>query len=115
MPAVFNAFRQAMRRYPDALNKALLPRFPKGAAVLAKALKQNGFCIDFMDEGAVPIAMPPKDRLDWLLGTGILAGFDAVLPLHQPGQVRDFLAKVLDQTESGWEHRYVMFVAHKIS
>jgi ubiquinone/menaquinone biosynthesis C-methylase UbiE len=114
MPAVFNAFRQAMRQYPESLNKALLPRFPKSAAVLAKALAQNDLRTDFLDEGATPIDPPSTNRLDWLLGTGILAGFDAVLPLRQSGQVRDFLAKALDQTESGWEHRYVMFVAKKV-
>jgi len=113
MPVVFETFRQAMRRYPDALNKALLPRFPKGASVLTTALKRNGFRIDFLDEGAVPLAPPPNNRLDWLLGTGILAGFDAVLPLCPPGPVRDFFAEALDKTENGWEHRYVMLVAVK--
>jgi ubiquinone/menaquinone biosynthesis C-methylase UbiE len=111
MPAVFGAFRQAMRRYPDALNKALLPRFPKGADILAKALKQSGFRIDLLEEGAAPIVPPSQNRLDWLLGTGVLAGFDAVLPLRMPGQVRDFAANILDQTNTGWEHRYVIFVA----
>ena len=96
MPAVLGAFRQAMRRYPDALTKALLPRFPKGASTLTPILKQHGFHITFLEEGAVPIVPPPKDRLDWLLGTGILAGFDAVLPLRQSGQVRDFFARTLD-------------------
>jgi len=113
MPVVFETFRQAMRRYPDALNKALLPRFPKGASVLTTALKRSGFRINFLDEGAVPIAPPPKNRLDWLLGTGILAGFDAVLPLRSPGQVRDFFAEVLDKITTGWEHRYVMLVGVK--
>ena len=111
MPAVFSAFRQTMRKYPNALNKALLPRFPKGADVLVKALKKMGFHIDFLEEGAVPIELPSENRLDWLLGTGILAGFDAVLPLREPGEVRDYFADVLDQTESGWEHRFVMLDA----
>jgi ubiquinone/menaquinone biosynthesis C-methylase UbiE len=113
MPAVFGAFRQTMRRFPSALNKALLPRFPKGASVLEKALTQNGFHTEFLEEGATPIVPPVKNRLDWLLGTGVLAGFDAVLPLREPGEVRDFFATILDQTESGWEHRYVMLVAEK--
>ena len=111
MPAVFNAFRQTMRKFPDALNKALLPRFPKGAYVLVKSLKQNGFRVEFLEEGAVPIELPPENLLDWLLGTGILAGFDAVLPLRESGEVRDYFAEILDQTATGWEHRFVMFVA----
>ena len=115
MPAVFTAFRQAMRKYPDAMNKALLPRFPKSADVLVKALKRYGFRIDFLEESAAPIEVPQENRLDWLLGTGILAGFDAVLPLHQPGGVRDYFAKILDQTEAGWEHRYVMLIARKVA
>ena len=111
MPAVFTTFRQTMRQYPGTLNKALLPRFPKGADVLSKSLKQNGFRIDFLEEGAVPIELPTENRLDWLLGTGILAGFDAVLPLRDSGKVLDYFAGVLDQTDAGWEHRFVMFVA----
>ena len=59
----------------------------------------------------VAIEPPPEHRLDWLFRTGVLAGFDAVLPLRQSGPGRDFMAKIFDQTESGWEHRYVMFVA----
>jgi trans-aconitate methyltransferase len=113
MPAVFEAFRQTMRKFPDALNKALLPRFPKSAAVLVKALERNNLRIDFLEESAVPIEPPTKNRLDWLLGTGVLAGFDAVLPLQEPGEVRDYFAKILDATPSGWEHRYVMLVAGK--
>ena len=113
MPAVFGAFRQTMRRFPAALNKALLPRFPKGADALAQTLKQKGFRIDFLEKGTIPIELPTENRLDWLLGTGILAGFDAVLPLREPGEVRDYFAELLDQTDSGWEHRFVMFVAVK--
>ena len=113
MPAVFNAFRKTMRRYPDALQKALLPRFPKDAAILAKALERNNLRTDFLEESAAPIEPPKKNRLDWLLGTGILAGFDAVLPLREPGEVRDYFAEVLDQTATGWEHRYVMLIARK--
>jgi len=113
MPAVFNAFRQTMRRYPNALGKALLPRFPKSADVLAQSLKHNGFRIDFLEEGAVPIELLAENRLDWLLGTGILAGFDAVLPLRVPGEIRNYFAEVLDQTATGWEHRFVILVAVK--
>jgi len=108
MPAVFDAFRRTMRRYPEAVSKALWPRFPKGASHLAAVATKNGFRVDFLEETATPIEPPPENRLDWLLGTGILAGFDAVLPLHEPGPVRDFFASTIDQTESGWEHRYVM-------
>ena len=56
---------------------------------------------------------PPKDRLDWLLGTGVLAGFDTVLPLRESGAVRDFFASELDDALSGWEHRAIMFIAKR--
>jgi hypothetical protein len=77
------------------------------------ALKRNGFRIDFLEAGTVPIEPPPENRLDWLLGTRLLAGFDAVLPLRQSGRVREYFAEMLDQTDIGWEHRYVMLVAVK--
>ena len=113
LPAVFDAFRRTLRQYPQAVNKALWPRFPKGAALLTAASARNGLCVEFFEEAAIPIEPPPENRLNWLLGTGILAGFDAVLPLREPGVVQDFFANTLDQTETGWEHRYIMLIAAK--
>ncbi len=113
LPAVFLAFRRTMRRFPETLGKALWPRFPKNRASLSRELIRNRFRIDSLEEGSTPIEPPPENRLDWLLGTGVLAGFDAALPLREPGEVRDFFAAELDRTEAGWEHHYIMLTAAK--
>ncbi len=113
LPAVFRVFRRTMRRFPGSLSKALWPRFPKNRTSLSRELIRNRFRIDSLEEGGTPIEPPPDKRLDWLLGTGVLAGFDAVLPLRESGEVRDFFAAELDRTETGWEHYYIMLTAAK--
>ncbi len=114
MPVVFDAFRQTMRTFPGSLNKAVWPRFPKGKDALERELSRSGFRIECLEEAAAPIPPPPLgQRLEWLLSTGVLAGFDEVLPLRKNGPVRDFFAERLDETEQGWEHCYVMFVAKR--
>ena len=112
MPAVFAAFRKTMRAFPASLEKALWPRFPRNAAEIESHLKRHPFQVQSLEEGVVPITPPePGKRLEWLLGTGILAGFDAVLPLRESVEIRRFFERELDTATTGWEHHYVMFVA----
>ena len=112
MPAVFAAFRKTMRAFPASLEKALWPRFPRNATEIESHLNRHPFQIQFLEEGIVPITPPePGKRLDWLLGTGVLAGFDAVLPLHKPSDMRRFFEHELDTVTTGWEHHYVMWIA----
>lgn len=111
MPGVFDAFRRTMRHFPTALDKAVRPRFPKGKKAIRRMLEQNGFEIESLEEGVTSIIPPPNDRLDWLLGTGVLAGFDTVLPLAASAPVRDFLADELDRSDTGWEHHFILFTA----
>jgi SAM-dependent methyltransferase len=113
MPAVFAAFRKTMRAFPASLTKALWPRFPRSAAEIESHLKRHAFTVELLKEGVVQITPPePSKRLDWLLGTGVLAGFDVVLPLRGPSEMQRYFANELDCTTSGWEHHYVMFIAH---
>lgn len=114
MPAVFDVFRKTMRRFPDSLEKAVWPRFPKDTNEIVSLLNRYRFTIEHIDEGAAVIETPSKNRLDWLLGTGVLAGFDSVLPLRNPGPVRTRFAAELDRAETGWEHHYILFIARKM-
>ncbi len=113
IPAVFDLFRKAMRRFPDSLQKAVWPRFPKDQTEISRLLAKHRFTVDRIEEGAAAIRYPSENRLDWLLGTGVLAGFDTVLPLRKTGPVRDWFADELDKIETGWEHRYILFIALK--
>ena len=114
MPVVFEAFRKTMRAFPNAFDKAIWPHFPKDKNEIARHLKRNGFSIKLLEENYVAVTPPPVgERLDWLLGTGVLAGFDSVLPLREQGEVRRFFEMQLDQTDTGWEHRYLIGLAVK--
>ncbi|MBK8979123.1 MAG: methyltransferase domain-containing protein [Planctomycetes bacterium] len=113
LPGVFGAFVATMREHPGAVRLALWPRFPRSAARTAGWLRAAGFTAVHVDAGAVPIRPPDDGRplADWLETTGVLAGFDGVLPLREPGPVRDtFRAHLCARTEP-LEHRYVMAIA----
>ena len=136
MPAVFAAFRKTMRAFPESLEKAVWPRFPRGIDEIKSYLNRHAFTVELLEEGIVPITPPepgnqasnqPGKRLDWLLGTGVLAGFDSVLPIGRsatpkptaiPGEnrppfheMRRFFERELDTATTGWEHHYLMFLA----
>jgi trans-aconitate 2-methyltransferase len=91
---VFRAFRETMHRFPGAVDRAAVLRFPKGPDPLLRTLRRAGLDILWHDHGHHPIGDPPggpgAPLLPWLLGTGVLAGFDAMLPLAAPGPVADF-------------------------
>ncbi|MCL2624276.1 MAG: class I SAM-dependent methyltransferase, partial [Planctomycetaceae bacterium] len=142
MPAVFAAFRKTMRAFPASLEKALWPHsryfgqpcFPRSAGEIKSYLNRHAFRVELLEEGIAPITPPdqtnnstddqagsqPSKRLDWLLGTGVLAGFDSVLPLQPRPEIdgsdsatemRRFFERELDAATNGWEHHYVMFMA----
>lgn len=112
MPTVFTAFRRTMRAFPASLEKAVWPRFPRSPGEIGTYLKRHAMDVKILEAGVVPITPPtPPHRLDWLLGTGVLAGFDTVLPLREPSEARRFFENEIDAATAGWEHHYIMFVA----
>jgi trans-aconitate 2-methyltransferase len=115
---VFRAFRAVMTRRPDAVRRALWPRWPRDWAGLERALFRSGLGPEWHEEGdAMP--QPPGGRpsLEWLLQTGVLAGFDAVLPLRTDAVVAaEFeaaLAEALAADPGPLLHRYVAAIARK--
>ena len=111
---VFRAFRRCMARFPNETRRALWPRFPRTAEELERAMRQAGLTTLWNDEGRIEIApRAGMKRLDWLLRTGALAGFDAVLPLREGGPVADYFEGCLRADPEPICHHYVAAIARK--
>ena len=105
---VFYAFRKCMNKFPGQVNMALHPRFPKKAGDLLLPLEKNGFIPDAVHDGKIPIKSPEGDvTLEWLLKTGVLAGFDQVMPLHKP-EISEYFNANLKSCEEPVLHHYFM-------
>jgi SAM-dependent methyltransferase len=105
---VFYAFRKCMNDFPDKINMALWPRFPKNAESLLKPLRSNGFKAVCRKDGHIPIERTDESRptLEWLLKTGVLAGFDAVMPLHDDPVLTEKFNQELEKISTPVEHHY---------
>ncbi len=106
---VFLAFWQCMLAYPAAVRKTLHHHFPRRWSTLAHALRRAHIAVAWQQHGAQPIAhhVPPgQPLLPWLLHTGILAGFDRVLPLGEPGPVADYFESLLQPQRDAITHCY---------
>lgn len=107
---VFQAFKRSMNRFPERVNLALWPNFPKNWEQIQQLLVKNGFDINWKHESAIPIRENiNKDEriLDWLLQTGVIAGFDTVLPLKEKNEVSDYFEQQLHKSEEPFEHHYI--------
>ncbi|MFA4945701.1 MAG: class I SAM-dependent methyltransferase [Lentisphaeria bacterium] len=114
---LFLAFHRTLLAFPAAAGCALHPRFPRSGAELRRRLEESGLQVCHLAEGRHPVAPPPGaagSRFDWLLRTGVLAGFDAVLPLHDPAHpaTRRLRAEVEALAEP-LTHHYVLALARK--
>lgn len=109
---IFTAFRRCMIRFPDKVRLAAFPRFPKNLAGVVKTLEKNGFEILWRDDGYREIPMPASETgiLRRLLKTGVLAGFDAMLPLHEDGPVSARFEKLLRENREPVRHHYLAVV-----
>jgi ubiquinone/menaquinone biosynthesis C-methylase UbiE len=106
---VFYAFRKCMNQFPGQVNMALNPNFPRNARDLL--MQFNGFTIQLHEDGNIPIHAPDDDiTLEWLLKTGVLAGFDQVMPLRDNQEIAAYFNKVLKETDKAVEHHYFMGV-----
>ena len=116
LPAVRRAFRQTMARFPQHLRRLAWMRFPSSAATVNTRLQRRGLNILWAETSAVTV-FPTRDAagrcLPWLLNTGILAGFDAMLPLDQAGPVADAFEQFLGADLEPVAHHYAAAVAHK--
>ena len=115
---IFLTFQKCMFRFPEKVTMAYIPHFPKNWAVLGKMLQRHGFSITWHDEGEQVIIPPEHTKedgiLSWLLKTGVLAGFDQMLPLTEHGEVTQYFEQLLQANKEPITHHYVMVVTKRI-
>jgi SAM-dependent methyltransferase len=108
------AFRKCMARYPEFLKRIVFPTFPENSTIVKKMLTRRRFKTVWFDEALHPVGAGIVDGspiLPWLLKTGILAGFDRMLPLHEPGPVSAYFEELLQQNKDPFLHHYIAAVA----
>lgn len=109
---VFKAFRQCMARFPGRVQRAAWLHFPKNLASLERMIQRSGFEILWSEAAAREVGPPESSRggkLAWLRKTGVLAGFDAMLPLHGP--VGEYFDSLLRNNPEPLRHRYAAVIA----
>lgn len=110
------AFRFTMQAHAADLRCLARFPFPRDAPAVRAALRAAGFRVGHFDEGDCAIAPPAAAdgrRLPWLLRTGTLAGFDAMLPLDRPGPVADTFEARLAADPEPIRHHYALAVAER--
>ncbi len=108
------AFRYCMQAHAADLNRLARFPFPSSPAAVRRNLLAAGFRIDRFEDGFCPIVPPSSPdgrRLPWLLRTGTLAGFDAMLPLDRPGPCADTFEARLAADPEPIRHHYALAVA----
>ncbi|MDF7800875.1 class I SAM-dependent methyltransferase [Pontiellaceae bacterium B1224] len=110
---VYIAFRKTMQRYPEKLSALTWPRFPASWAAIEKQANAIGFETIDNASGQFEVRAAGEASLDWLLKTGILAGFDAMLPLTDDPQLSEYFEQCLKQQTEPLEHHYIMAVLQK--
>ncbi len=110
------AFRYCMQAHSSELRCLARLPFPRGVAATCSGLRRAGLHIGHVEEGFCDIE-PPTDpsgrRLPWLLRTGTLAGFDAMLPLDRPGPVADTFEARLAADPDPIRHHYILATAFR--
>ena len=84
------AFRFCMQAHAAELRCLTSFLFPKNAPTRRAALVGAGFGVEAFEDGRCPIRPQVSDDrrlLPWLLRTGTLAGFEAMLPLRESAAV----------------------------
>ncbi len=110
---IFLAFRKCMARFSNSLKKVTIPKFPKDFNTIDNILRRNGFEAVSHEDGYQPIQKPltEKSYLQWVLKTGVLAGFESMLPLKEKGPVADYFENLLKTNDNPIEHHYLIVIA----
>jgi ubiquinone/menaquinone biosynthesis C-methylase UbiE len=115
MAPVLYAFQKCMYRYPGKVTRALLPQYPKNWNALEKLLNKNSFKTVWMEEDRIDIKPDnPMRPLAWLLKTGVLAGFETVLPLRSDKAVAEYFEQELLASEIQLQHHFIAAIAQPI-
>ena len=111
---VRRAFRYCMQAHAPELRRLAHFPFPRSPGAVRRSLLTTGFSMDHFEEGFCPIIpekSPTGRLLPWLLRTGTLAGFDAMLPLDRPGPCADTFEARLAADPEPIRHHYALAVA----
>ncbi|MCL1919483.1 MAG: class I SAM-dependent methyltransferase [Kiritimatiellaeota bacterium] len=106
------AFRYCMQAHAGEVRCLARFPFPRDAGAVRSALAAAGFAVEAFEDGACPVApqvTPDGRRLPWLLRTGTLAGFDAMLPLDGGAVAETFEARLAADPEP-IAHHYALGV-----
>jgi ubiquinone/menaquinone biosynthesis C-methylase UbiE len=112
---IFLSFRKCMARFASSLQKIALPQFPRDFAAINNMLARGGFEVVSQEDGYQSIRKPPAEQnyLQWMLKTGVLAGFDSMLPLKENGPVADYFEQLLHDSRLPFDHHYVIVIARR--
>jgi len=112
---IYVAFRKCMARYPQFLDHLAWPKFPKGWDNLERVITTCNFRFAWRDEGQHQILRQEANGpiLPWLLRTGILAGFDHMLPLGTPGPVQDYFEQLMRANKDTVSHHFIAAVVQR--
>lgn len=106
---VFHAYRRTLARYPERTRGAIFHQFPPNADFLHRLLKKNSLRTEFFEECKIEVTPPRNIPLaEWLLSTGILAGFDRILPLASDPEIADYFTGEVLSSGLPLFHHYVM-------
>lgn len=113
---VFRAYRHCLAAFPGEVRLAARLHFPKDWPALERMLGRSGLVLEWHHDGLQPITPPATangSMLAWLLQTGVLAGFDAMLPLAEPGRVSAHFESLLQADRVPLQHHYAAAVARR--
>ncbi len=112
---VFTAFRNCLAAFPEQTRMALWPRFPKSLESLKPLLARQHLAVAWCEEDAVSLPTLPEGEpvLPWLLKTGVLAGFDAVLPLMDNARVAACFQEAFRRCREPLKHHYMAVIVRK--
>ncbi len=114
---VFSAFLQCMALFPEKVRMAAIPRFPKNRRALTGMVTRAGLEIAWREEGfrEIPRSSMQGRLLPWLLKTGILAGFDTMLPVTGDGEIARAFEHHLGIAMDGkpLKHHYISIIGRK--
>jgi trans-aconitate methyltransferase len=114
LTVVRDAFRHALRECPDGVRLAVRTTFPRSGRAVRASLEGARLKVTVAETGWADACRPPLSEAsltEWLLSTGILAGYDAMLPLDRPGAARDAFEARLRADTRPIRHHYFAALA----
>jgi trans-aconitate methyltransferase len=110
---IYFAFRKTMQRFPEKLRALSWPRFPASRQAFERQAAARGFELVWSEDGRMEVGATSTASLSWLLNTGILAGFDAMLPLRSDSEAAAWFEQCLRSRAEPLEHHYLLAVLRK--